>query len=193
MSDETSDEFEQPTKDTDPGATQDVGAEPPTEPAALPAEPVFTEADLSERVAAATAEAKDRHLRLVAEYDNFRKRVQREREMWAAEAIERFVGDLLPVLDNFDRALSAKADDPRASVEGVRLTEKQLRGVLSKNGVETIDPVNAKFDPRFHEAVQRVPAGEKAPAGNVVTVFEKGYTLKGRLLRPARVQVAGDA
>ncbi len=156
-------------------------------------ERVYTEAEVKAAVDAASAEGKDRTLRVAAEYENFRRRVQKEREQWGAEAIERFVADLLGVLDDFDRALLANAGASDAVSQGIRITEKQLRAALARHGVEAVDPVGARFDPKFHEAVQRVPPSEKSPAGTVVVVFEKGYVLKGKLLRPARVQVAGDA
>jgi molecular chaperone GrpE len=185
--------------DSDVGPAIDENSEtaeiPQAETSTLPAEPVFTESELNERIEAAVAEARDRHLRVVAEYENFRKRVQREREMWAAEAVERFVADLLVVADNFDRALQtgeAAAAKGGAILEGVRLTQKQLLGAMAKHGVEVVDPLAQKFDPRFHEAIQRVAAADRDP-GTVTVVFEKGYTIKGRLVRPARVQVAGDA
>jgi molecular chaperone GrpE len=154
-------------------------------------ERVYTQTELDAATAAAAQDSKDRFLRLAAEYDNFRRRVQREKEQYSAEAIERFAADLLAVLDDFDRALAANQVSADAVVEGVRLTERKLRAMLSRHGIECVDPAGQKFDPKFHEAVQRVPPGDKAP-GTVVAVFEKGYTLKGRLLRPARVQVAGD-
>jgi molecular chaperone GrpE len=119
--------------------------------------------------------------------------VQREREQWTGEAIERFVVDLLQVLDDFDRALGAAGLDAEdALVDGLRLTERKLRGVLAKHGVEVVDPAGMPFDPKLHEAVQKTPSAEHPP-GTVVAVFEKGYTLNGRLLRPARVLVAGGA
>jgi molecular chaperone GrpE len=154
--------------------------------------PLFTEAEVEARLAAASADAKDRYLRLAAEYDNFRRRVAREREQWSAEAVERFALDMIEVLDNFDRALAAKSDDPAAVHEGVRVTEKVLRGALARHGVESIDAAGQMFDPRLHEAVLRAPAADKAQ-GTVLAVFEKGYTLNGRMLRPARVQVAGGS
>jgi molecular chaperone GrpE len=153
-------------------------------------ERTYRESEVQAKLDAAEAEAKDRVLRVAAEYENFRRRVQREREQWTSDAIERFAGDLLAVLDDFDRALAAKGAKGDAIAEGVRLTDKQLRVVLARHGVECVDPIGAKFDPKFHEAIQRVPPGDKTP-GTIVAVFEKGYTLGGRLLRPARVQVAG--
>ena len=187
---------ERPTDDDDTAETtgETPDAEPPTAEgtAADIVERVYTQAELDVAAAAAAEESKDRFLRLAAEYDNFRRRVQREKEQYSAEAIERFAADLLAVLDDFDRALAAKPGSADAVVLGVRLTDKKLRAMLSRHGIECVDPSGQKFDPKFHEAVQRVPSGDKVP-GTVVAVFEKGYTLKGRLLRPARVQVAGDS
>jgi len=190
-------ENDRPENPTDDDTAEASGETPDaqTPPAELPAadivERVYTQPELEAAVTAAAEESKDRYLRLAAEYDNFRRRVQREKEQYSAEAIERFAADLLAVLDDFDRALAAKPDSADAVVLGIRLTDKKLRAMLSRHGIECVDPAGQKFDPKFHEAVQRVPPGDKAP-GTVVAVFEKGYTLKGRLLRPARVQVAGD-
>lgn len=186
-------ENDRPEPNPDDDDTREASAETPDAeaPPAEIVERVYSQAELDAAVTAAAEESKDRFLRLAAEYDNFRRRVQREKEQYSAEAIERFAGDLLAVLDDFDRALAAKTDTAGAAMEGVRLTEKKLRAMLARHGVECVDPAGQKFDPKFHEAVQRVPAGDKAP-GTVVAVFEKGYTLNGRLLRPARVQVAGD-
>ena len=181
----------EPATDEVPPETPDAETPSAGGPPAEIVERVYTQTELDAAAAAAAEESKDRYLRLAAEYDNFRRRVQREKEQYSAEAIERFAGDLIAVLDDFDRALAAKQGSTDAVVEGVRLTERKLRAMLSRHGIECVDPAGQKFDPKFHEAVQRVPAGDKAP-GTVVAVFEKGYTLKGRLLRPARVQVAGD-
>jgi len=184
MSDETNlDESDETEPVTDDAAEDDAPV----------AERAYTQAELTAAVDAAAAESKDRVLRISAEYENFRRRVQKEREQWGAEAIEKFVSDLVGVLDDFDRALlaNAGADDPVS--QGIRITEKQLRAALARHGVEAVDPLGAKFDPKFHEAIQRAPASEKSPAGTVVAVYEKGYMLKGKLLRPARVQVAGDS
>ena len=177
------------SQDDIPPAETDAAAPPEVPDAA----PLHTDAELAAAVEAASAESKDRMLRISAEYENFRRRVQKEREQWGAEAIERFVADLLGVLDDFDRALSVKSASAESIVEGVRITEKALCVALSRHGVECVDPAGQKFDPKFHEAIQRVPPTEAAPAGTVAMVFEKGYVLKGKLLRPARVQVAGDA
>jgi molecular chaperone GrpE len=174
------------------GEERDETTDEKTAEATAAPETVYTEAELKVRLDAAAEEAKDRHLRLAAEYDNYRRRVAREKEQWTNEAIERFVMDLLPVLDDFDRALAVKTGEGDALASGIRLTEKSMRAALAKHGVEPIDPLGAKFDPNLHEAIQRAPKGDAA-AGTVLAVFGKGYTLKGRLLRPARVLVAGDS
>jgi molecular chaperone GrpE len=190
-------ENDRPENPTDDDTAEASGETPDAETPAAEgrtadvAERVYTQPELDAAVAVAAEESKNRYLRLAAEYDNFRRRVQREKEQYSAEAIERFAADLLSVLDDFDRALAAKSDGADPVVEGIRLTDKKLRATLSRHGIECVDPAGQKFDPKFHEAVQRVPPGDKAP-GTVVAVFEKGYTLKGRLLRPARVQVAGE-
>ncbi len=174
---------DQPTDDAAPETA---------EGAAAPTQRVWTEAEVKAQLDAATEEAKERVLRVAAEYENYRRRVQREKEQWTSDAIERFALDLLGVLDDFDRAL-ALGTESSPVLEGVRLTDKQLRAVLARHGVEAIDPAGQKFDPKLHEAIQRVPPNETSPPGAVVLVFEKGYVLKGKLLRPARVAVAGDA
>jgi molecular chaperone GrpE len=155
----------------------------------LPAERVFTEKEVEGLVAAKESEMQDRYLRLAAEYQNHRRRVEREKESWTEEALERFAKDLLPVLDSFDRALAVREKDPAAAASGIEAVDRQFRGVLERHGMTRIDPAGGPFDPKLHEAVMRSPAADKAP-GTVLAVFEKGWTMKSRLLRAARVQVA---
>lgn len=132
----------------------------------------------------------DRLLRKTAEFDNFRKRVDRDRkEMidWAAADV---LGEVLNIADDFDRALAAPAPpEARPYKAGLELIQKQLADMLKKRGVTTIDPLGADFDPHHHQAV----AYEEAPGardGEVVDVLAKGYKLGDRLLRPAMVKVA---
>ena len=139
------------------------------------------------------AEARDRMLRALAETENVRRRLEREREDTARYAISRFAGDLLSVADNLRRALDAvpadavKKDEFLAKlVDGVGATERNLLNVLEKNGVKKLDPAGQKFDPNFHEVLFELEAPDK-PAGTVVQVLEPGYTIGDRLLRPARV------
>jgi molecular chaperone GrpE len=139
------------------------------------------------------AEARDRMLRALAETENVRRRLEREREDTARYAISRFAGDLLSVADNLRRALDAvpagavdKDEFLAKLVDGVGATERNLLNVLEKNGVKKLDPAGQKFDPNFHEVLFELDAPDK-PAGTVVQVLEPGYTIGDRLLRPARV------
>ncbi len=152
--------------------------------------------EVIEKLVAEVAEYKDKTLRAMAETENVRRRLEREREDTARYAISRFAGDLLSVADNLRRALDAV---PAAAVEkdeflaklvdGVGATERTMLSVLDKNGVKKIDPTGEKFDPNFHEVLFEMDDASK-PAGTVVQLLEAGYTIGGRLLRPARVAVA---
>lgn len=130
------------------------------------------------------------YLRKLAEFDNFRKRVEREREEMRRTAAEDLVRELIPVLDNFERALQHVEGDEQLSVrQGVELISKQLWDILARQGMEVVDPAGQHFDPEVHEAVQRVEGGTHRP-GTVVSVLAKGYLFGGRLVRPALVSVA---
>jgi molecular chaperone GrpE len=132
----------------------------------------------------------DRLLRKTAEFDNFRKRVERDRkEMidWAAADV---IGDLLSIVDDFDRALDAPAPPEAQSFKaGLELILRQLAELLKKRGVSTVEALGADFDPHLHQAVayEEVPGARE---GEVVGVMAKGYKLGDRLLRPALVKVA---
>jgi len=132
---------------------------------------------------------RDVYLRKLAEFDNFRKRVDREREDIRQAALEDFIRELLPVIDNFDRALQHADADSGAFHQGVEMIAKQLHDTLERKGVSEIDPLGQSFDPLVHEAVQRIEGGDHPP-GTVVNVMLKGYTLGDRLIRPAMVGVA---
>jgi len=125
------------------------------------------------------------------------RRTAREKQQWIADALEGFVKDLLPVFDSFDKArdiesgADAVADAAAAMREGLEVTQKLLRGVLSNYSIEVIDPVGEPFDPTFHEALMRQSSPDHE-AGTVITVFERGYTISGRLVRPARTVVASE-
>ena len=149
---------------------------------------------LREAVEAKTREAeatRDRYVRTVAEFDNYRKRALREREEVIRSASEAVVRDLLPVLDNFDRALQAARQDPGAAAvtAGVELIQRELLRVLERAGVTPFASAGAPFDPERHEAVARVPANGR-PDMTVVDEVARGYTMNGRVLRPAKVTVA---
>jgi molecular chaperone GrpE len=138
-------------------------------------------------------EHRDRYLRAAAEFDNAKKRAAREREDYTRYATEALVRELLPVLDNFERALLAARSEPgtaAAVVSGVELIQRELLRALEKDGVTPFASVGQPFDPERHQAVARVPAGPGAPEGTVVNETAHGYVLNGRVLRPAMVTVA---
>ena len=127
--------------------------------------------------------------RLKAEFDNYRKRVARDQELLVARAHERLVKELLPVLDNLERALEAAAQHEEAKLEeGVSLVHRELRDALTREGLEEIETDGA-FDPHVHEALLSQPS--QADEGAVIEVVQKGYRLGDRVLRPARVVIAG--
>ena len=144
--------------------------------------------ELEERIAALEAE-RDEYLndlrRLAAEFDNFRKRAARDQESLVARAHERLVKELLPVLDNLERALEAASAHEEAQLEeGVALVARELRDALAKEGLVEI-PTEGMFDPHVHEALLAQPS--EAEEGTVIQVLQKGYRLGDRVLRPARV------
>ncbi len=154
------------------------------------------EAALDAPPALELAELKDKYLRLAADFDNFRRRNLKERQDLHNYANENLVKELLPAVDNLERAVvHGRKEEQRADSEnllqGVELTYRSLIQILVRFGVVEIEAAGKPFDPQVHEAVRRVATNEHAP-GTVVEVYQKGYLLKDRLLRPAMVAVAGD-
>ena len=136
----------------------------------------------------AVAEIEDKLLRVAADFDNFKKRAARERNEYVALANERLLKELLPVLDDLERALDAVGQHEEATVEeGVRLVHRSLASLLERNGVREI-ATEGKFDPHVHEALLSQPS--EAEEGSVIDVVQKGYTLGDRVVRPARVVIA---
>jgi len=161
---------------------------------ALSLEPEEEIQRLRDALQAKTQEAeehRERYLRGAAEFDNARKRAAREREDYTRYANESLLRELLPVLDNFSRALQAARSEPAAAAvtAGVELIQRELLRVLEKFGVTPFDSVGQPFDPERHEAIARVPAVGQ-PEGTVVNETARGYMLNGRVLRPAMVTVA---
>lgn len=142
------------------------------------------------------AQAKDQTLRALAELDNLRKRAAREREDAGSYAITRFARGLLDVADNLRRALDAAPDELKAHederfsglITGIEATERELIKVFEQNGMQKLEPLDEKFDPNFHEVMFEAPMPGKEN-GTIIQIIEAGYTLKGRLLRPARVGI----
>ncbi|MEA3298983.1 MAG: nucleotide exchange factor GrpE [Pseudomonadota bacterium] len=168
---------EPPEAGADPSASTDDAVEAPADGA--------TDSD-------EVAALREKLLLAHADMQNLRRRVERDVENAHKFALEKFVGDLVPVVDNLERALATvdRANDATAAVaEGVELTLKSFLDVLRRFNVEQLDPKGEPFNPERHEAMAMVPNPEVA-ANTVIEVFQKGYLLNGRLVRPAMVVVA---
>lgn len=144
----------------------------------------------NEKLTAALAEREERCLRLQADFENFRRRTRQEKEELAAVVTQSLLKDMLPLLDNFERALAA---DKGAETfhQGVEMIYKQMVEALKKNGLEYIETAGQKFDPNFHEAVMRVQNPEKED-DDIALEMQKGYMAKGRVIRPSMVQVVAN-
>jgi molecular chaperone GrpE len=169
-----------------------LNVEEPTEEAAPDSASGAVLEGLEARLAESEAR-RDEYLRdlqrLAADFENYRKRAAREQEALVARAHERLVKELLPILDDLERALDAAEVHDEATVgEGVRLVQRALRSALEREGLAEIE-VDGPFDPHVHEALLTQP-GEGAEPGSVLQVVQRGYRLGDRVLRPARVVVA---
>jgi molecular chaperone GrpE len=176
--------------DGDDIASTDMSAEPSSR--ADDTQPLF-QGRRDSNLEADLAELKDRHLRLAAEFDNYRKRISRERAELADRAQASFVAELLDVLDDLDRLVASDPATPLPSLrEGLSAVDRKLWKELQDAGVERIDPVGLPFDPALHEAVSTTPAPDRSKEHMVSATFQPGYRFKGTLVRPARVQVYSD-
>ena len=138
------------------------------------------------------ADLENHLIRLHADFDNYRRRVMRDREEQTTQVEAAVLRCLLPVLDNFDRALSVFPEEGEmAWVEGVRLVQRQLTSVLNEQGLQAIDCQEQSFDPNLHEAVMRDESGE-AEDGTILQELQRGYQYKGKVLRPSMVKVASQ-
>jgi molecular chaperone GrpE len=152
-------------------------------------EPVAEESAPAHSTAEPAQAPDESYLRLAADFDNYRKRVAREQVDLTRRANERLLNELLPVLDDLERALEAAAEHEEAKLEeGVRLVHRSLLGLVERHGLSEIETEGA-FDPHVHEALLAQP-GEGAEEGSVLQVLQKGYKLGDKVLRPARVIVA---
>ena len=205
---ETEQQNEQAQGEIEPrGDVQNQG-EAQLETAAEVAEAEAAEAEAAEAVEAVVEEptaedeiarlqdelvgARDDVLRAQAQAQNTKRRAEQDVEKARKFALERFTGELLPVLDNLERALEAAAGDDeviKPIAEGVELTLKSMIGAMNKFNVETVDPQGEPFDPNLHQAMSMVENNEVEP-NTVIAVMQKGYTLNGRLVRPAMVMVS---
>ena len=133
-------------------------------------------------------DTKDQMLRAAAEAQNVRRRAEADVEKAHKFALEKFARELLPVADSLEKATEALGEVEESQKEGVEMTLKLFQDVLGKFNIEQVDPMGKTFDPQYHEAMSMVPNPE-LPANSVMDVLQKGYTLNGRLLRPAMVVV----
>jgi len=155
------------------------------------ADPMNGLAELQKQLDEAQSQAadyKDRLLRSMAEFDNYRKRVERENSQVYQNAVGNIIKRYLPVLDDLDRALQARpADLPW--VDGIELIYRKLQSILDSEGVKRIEADGQLFDPNFHEAISQEPS-ELVPSGHVVAVVQNGYMLGEKVIRPAMVRVS---
>ncbi len=138
------------------------------------------------------AESQEKYMRLAAEYDNYRKRTMKEKMDLIKSGGEDVLVNILPVIDNFERALKAidETDDVEAVKEGIHLIYKDFMEYLKQRGVTEIETVGQKFDTDLHEAVAQMPAQSEEQKGTVIDVIQKGYKLNGKVIRFAKVVVA---
>ena len=134
------------------------------------------------------AETKDSYMRVLAEYDNFRKRSQREKESAYNDSKASTLALLLPVIDNFDRAIDNKTDDIEAYRKGIEMTYNQLKEIFNKLDVTAFGEVGEEFNPEIHNAVMTIENPD-LPENSIAAVFEKGYKMGDRVLRFASVQI----
>ena len=173
-----------------PAAEQPADAADSAAAAEQPAEPESTES-AEDVLKAELAAANDRNLRLMAEFDNYRRRTAKEQLELIETANGKLLEKLSEVQDNFERAFASenKAQDLEAFEKGMQMIYNQFAKILTDAGLEQIDPTGAEFDPNMHEALMQQPS-ETVPEGHVVTVFQKGYKLKNKILKTAKVIVS---
>jgi molecular chaperone GrpE len=159
---------------------------------ASPANPATAEVDALAAAKKEAADNYDRYMRVAADLENFRRRAIREKEELRLFATSRVLEDLLPVLDNLALGLAA-TKQPKADLTtlagGIEMVLQQLKAALASHGLKEIDPAGQPFDPHLHEAISHQPSSE-VKAEHVLTVVRTGFTLNGRLLRPAAVVVS---
>jgi molecular chaperone GrpE len=137
------------------------------------------------------SENADRVKRLQADFDNFRRRTRQEKEELSTFVVQGLIKDLLPLLDNLERAISVETADETSLREGVSMIYKQFFAALEKNGLESIKAVGEKFDPNFHQAIMRVEDADKED-DIVAEELQKGYSVHGRVIRPSMVKVVAN-
>lgn len=153
-------------------------------------EPEVVEVDEVEQLKAQVQEAENKYLRMLADYDNFKRRATLDKEALQKYKSQSVLTNLIPVMDNFARALSveAKTDEVRTMMDGMDMIYRSLLEALKSEGLTEIEAVDQEFDPNFHQAIM-TDKDEEKPAGVVLEELQKGYILKDRVLRPTMVKV----
>ncbi len=178
------------TTQTDDTAPQDeMPSTPVGAPPASGGSVARPDADDIDRLRRERDESRDRLLRTTADFDNYRKRTERERRELAEHAAMDLLQDLLPLIDDFERALATDVQKGDAYRRGVEIIHKQLLDLMSKRGVTPIEALGADFDPNLHQAVTHEPSPTHRD-GEVIEELRRGYTLRNRLLRASMVKVA---
>ncbi|HNX36533.1 MAG TPA: nucleotide exchange factor GrpE [Kiritimatiellia bacterium] len=175
-----------------PQSETSVTASVPQSPAEPAPAPAATPAGQPSAEAVELALLKDRFTRLMADFDNYRKRQAREREDLIKRANEELLGDLIPIVDHLELALSKTADQSSPFVTGIKLVYDQSLNLFDRYGMQPIDAKGKPFDPSFHEALSQMNSAT-VPANVVIDQFRRGWLLAGRLLRPAQVIVSSGA
>lgn len=142
-----------------------------------------------EKLSAELEEVKSGKLRLQADFDNYKKRVEKEKQSLISYAVEGMVSELLPVIDNFERALEVKEADFEGFYQGVEMIKNQLIEAMKSQGIEEIEALNQPFDPNYHNAVSQIES-EDHDSDIVVQVYQKGYKIKDKVVRPSMVVVS---
>lgn len=180
-------------KDAEEGEEAPAEGEAPAEQEAAEEKDELTLAkEEIESLKAQVQEKEERVLRLQADFENFRRRTSKEKEELSAVVTQGILKDMLPLLDNFERAMAAEAKDIDSFKQGVEMIFKQFGEVLVKNGLEHIEVEGQKFDPNFHQAVMRVENPDMEDE-TIAQELQKGYMVKGRVIRPSMVQVVANS
>ena len=173
-------------------AGAEAQAEAGNDEAAVEAEAEQDPAAEAEALKMQLAEGAERMKRLQADFENFRRRTRQEKEELSNMVVQDFVKELLPMLDNFDRAMAAEATDAAKFQQGVEMIYNQLTEILKNKGMELIDTKDAKLDPNFHQAVMRVENPDLEDEA-IAMELQKGYMVKGKVIRPSMVQVVANS
>ena len=186
------DEMKQEIEETEAVDTaegeNDTEAQPADEAQENPADAMQQKID---ELTAGLKEKEERALRLQADFENFRRRTSKEKEELSAVIKQEILKDMLPLLDNFERAMAAETKDAEAFQKGVDMIYTQLQEVMKKNGLEPIETAGQKFDPNFHQAVMRVQ-NDDLEDDDIAQELQKGYMVEGRVIRPSMVQVVAN-